>query len=89
MSTQTRSPVPHAGSTPPIGSGFVQAAPAREVVVVPVRQTPAEQVWPVAQRLPQKPQFAASVCVFTHTPEHMVIGLVHVLPPVQRLLMHA
>ncbi len=58
-------------------------------LVVPPRQIPAVQVWPAPQRLLQKPQLATSVCVFTHTPEHMVIGLVQVLPPVQRPLMHA
>ncbi len=80
---------PHAGSVPPMGSGFVHAAPAVEPVVVPDRHTPAEHVWPVAQRLPQKPQFVASVDVLVHVEPQSVLGALHVVPPWQRPLTQA
>ena len=73
----------------PQSESRVHDAPGVPPVVVPVRHTPAEHVWPVEQRTPQPPQFVTSVCVFTHTPEHDTCGLVHVDPPVQRELMHA
>lgn len=67
----------------------VHGEPGVPVVVVPPRHTPAEHVWPAVHRTPHAPQLVGSVCGFTHTPEHVTIGLVQVLPPVQRPLMQA
>jgi hypothetical protein len=39
---------------------------------VPPVQTPAVQVWPVVQALPQVPQLAASVRRFLQVPEQLV-----------------
>jgi hypothetical protein len=39
---------------------------------VPPVQTPAVQVWPLVQALPQVPQLAASVCRFLQVPEQLV-----------------
>src|SRR5580692_1196307 len=41
-------------------------------LVVPPVQTPAAQVWPVVQAMPQVPQLAASVCRFLQVPEQLV-----------------
>jgi hypothetical protein len=46
------------------------------VVVVEVH-TPELQTWPVAQRMPQPPQFSVSVSVFTHAPEQSVVPAAH------------
>jgi hypothetical protein len=56
----------------------VQAPPAATP-----EQTPAVQVPPVPQTLPHPPQFAASVCVFTHAvPQSVEVGAVQVMPHV-------
>lgn len=49
-----------------------------------VTQREAEQLWPVAQRLPQLPQLVGSVLVSVQPDEHIVLGAVHVVvEPVQ------
>jgi hypothetical protein len=78
---------PHAGSSPPMGSGIVHAAPAREPVLVVVHR-PNEQLCPTAHRTPHTPQLVVSVEVSTHAAPHIVRGVAHAGAPKQSPILH-
>jgi hypothetical protein len=68
--------------TQPAGNEGQHSTPGAQPAPVPHRHAPPEQISPVLQRCPHRPQLLGSLSVFTHTPlQHDWPGRQAVLPP--------